>query len=205
MIQVTEYEPLGKGKLRVRFDNGTELSLYRREAGRMKLGPQVWISEEAYQTLIHEVVGKRAKKRIMHLLEQMDRTEYQLRDKLAQGGYPAECIDDAVAYVKEYHYLDDFRYACNYIRYGQEKQSRRQLTCKLAQKGVDRDVIERALDKEYAADESAQIRKLLEKKHYIPEPADSRQFQRTYQYLIRRGFKSSDILREMKNFVTVSD
>ena len=60
MIQVTEYEPLGKGKLRVRFDNGTELSLYRGEAGRMKLGPQVWISEEVYQTLIHEVVGKRA-------------------------------------------------------------------------------------------------------------------------------------------------
>ena len=34
MIQVTEYEPLGKGKLRVRFDNGTELSLYDFSQGR---------------------------------------------------------------------------------------------------------------------------------------------------------------------------
>ena len=37
MIYVTECESLGKGKLRIRFDNGVELSLYRSEARQFKL------------------------------------------------------------------------------------------------------------------------------------------------------------------------
>ena len=112
MITVTEYESLGKGKLRVRFDNEAELILYRGEAKQWKLREEAEISEEDYQKLLTEVVGKRAKKRAMHLLERMDRTEKQLRDKLEDGKYPQVCIDEAIAYVRKYHYIDDYRYAC---------------------------------------------------------------------------------------------
>ena len=107
MITVTEYESLGKGKLRVRFDNEAELILYRGEAKQWKLREEAEISEEDYQKLLTEVVGKRAKKRAMHLLECMDRTEKQLRDKLEDGKYPQVCIDEAIAYVRKYHYIDD--------------------------------------------------------------------------------------------------
>ena len=34
---------------------------------------------------------------------------------------------------------------------------------------------------------------------FDPEEADEREFQRTYQYVMRRGFKSSDILKAMKS------
>ena len=146
MITVTEYESLGKGKLRVRFDNEAELILYRGEAKQWKLREEAEISEEDYQKLLTEVVGKRAKKRAMHLLECMDRTEKQLRDKLEDGKYPQVCIDEAIAYVRKYHYIDDYRYACTFIRYSQEKMSRLQLKMKLTQKGVPRDVIEKALE-----------------------------------------------------------
>ena len=153
------------------------------------------------------MVGKRAKKRAMHLLERMDRTEKQLRDKLEDGKYPQVCIDEAIAYVRKYHYIDDmryarnyisYRYACTFIRYSQEKMSRLQLKMKLTQKGVPRDVIEKALEEEYSGEESAQIARLLEKRKFVAEEADEREFQRTYQYLLRRGFRSSDILKVMK-------
>lgn len=201
MIQVTEYETLGKGRIRVCFDNGTELVLYRAEANRVKLKEAGCVSEEDYELLLHEL-GKRATKRAMHLLEQMDRTEYQLREKLVRGRYPRECIDEAVAYVKRFHYLDDLRYACNYVRYSQGKLSRQHLLLKLTQKGIDRDTAEQAVEAEYEADEALQIRRLLAKRNYMSGVCDEKEFRRTCQYLMRRGFHSSDILREMKKEVS---
>ena len=53
---------------------------------------------------------------------------------------------------------------------------------------------------EYSNDEHSQIRKLLEKKHYEGQGKDTVEFRKTYHYLLRRGFKSSDILKEMSRF-----
>lgn len=199
MIYVTEYESLGKGKLRIRFDNGAELSLYRSEAKQFKLAEDAAIEEQVYRQLIDEVVTKRATKRAMHLLERMDRTEHQLREKLKTGGYPEECIDAAIEYVKRYHYIDDLRYASTYVRLSQERLSRLQIKMKLSQKGIDRDLIDRALEEEYEAEEINQIYRLLEKRNYVAAGADEKEFRRTYQFLLRRGFRSSEILKAMKD------
>ena len=93
MVTVTECTTLGKGRLRFHLDNGTELVLYRGEAKQFRMREGSTLSDEEEHQLIYEVVGKRAKRRTMHLLEQMDRTEQQLREKLKQGGYPQACID----------------------------------------------------------------------------------------------------------------
>ena len=135
----------------------------------------------------------------MYLLEQIDRTEKQLREKLLSNEYPPSCIEDAIAYVKRFHYLNDYRYACNAIRYSNERMSRGQLWQKLLSKGASRDLIEAAMEEEYQADELEQIRKLLIKRKYEPEQNDQKEMQKTYQFLLRRGFKSSDILKAMKS------
>ena len=63
-------------------------------------------------------------------------------------------------------------------------------------KGVPRDLIEQALEEEYETeDESAKIVRWLEKKHYSAEEADPKQRQRMYQFLLRKGFRSGDVLR----------
>ena len=200
MIYVTEYEALGKGKLRIRFDNGAELSLYRSEAKQFHLAKDAGIEEEMYRKLLDDVVAKRATKRAMHLLERMDRTEYQLRDKLKTGGYPEECIDAAIEYVKRYHYIDDLRYAYTYVRLHQERLSKMQIRMKLSQKGIDRELIAQALEEEYETEEIEQIRRLLAKKNYAGEAADEKEFRRIYQFLLRRGFRSNEIMRAMKEF-----
>lgn len=197
MITVTEYQKLPGGKLQFSFDNGMTFALYASEARRFRLKEDAGITEEDFRSLLDEVIGKRAKKRAMHLLERMDRTEAQLRQKLEEGGYPQICIDSAIAYVKSYHYVDDYRYACVFVRGSQEKMSRRQIRMKLMQRGVGVDLIERALQEEYAGDETEQISALLVKRHFIPGKSDEKEFRRTYQYLMRRGFQSGDILKAM--------
>lgn len=140
----------------------------------------------------------RAKKRALYLLERMDRTEQQLREKLKSSDYPEEVIEEAIEYVKSFHYLDDERYAENFTRYKKENMSRQQIKQKLMLKGVSKDIIQNAIEEEYDVDESIHIRNILEKKHFSYETADEGEFRRVYSYLLRRGFRSNDILKEMK-------
>lgn len=69
---------------------------------------------------------------------------------------------------------------------------------KLSQKGISKELIEQALKEEYEAQELEQIYRLLEKRGYVAENADEGEFRRTYQFLMRRGFKSNEILTAMK-------
>lgn len=133
------------------------------------------------------------------MLEKMDRTEQQLIEKLKTNGYPEECIEDAVAYVKKYHYIDDLRYAEHYIRYHQQKKSRQKLKMDLMQKGVRKDVIEQALEENFESDEMRQIRELLEKRRYDKTDSDEKEKRRTYAFLMRRGYRSSDILSALRD------
>ena len=91
----------------------------------------------------------------------MDRTESQLCEKLRQNGYPEECVAAAVEYVKQYHYIDDLRYAKQYIRYHQQKKSSQRLKMDLMKKRVGREQIEQALAEEFVSDERAQIAELF--------------------------------------------
>lgn len=199
MILVRKIETTGKGRYRVTFDTGVTCLLYRKEISGFSIEENAAIEEQQYQKLLEDVVGKRAKKRALYLLEQMDRTEQQLRDKLLANEYPKSCIDGAIEYVKGFHYLDDARYASNYVRFSQEKMSRVCMKQKLMQKGIASSVIEEAIEEGYVADEMEQIMALLRKRRFEPEEADEKEFQRTYQYVMRRGFKSSDILKAMKS------
>lgn len=197
-IAVIGCEASGKGKLRVSFDTGETCLLYRTEAYRMDIREGAVISEQAYKELFTEVLGKRAKKRALYLLGQMDRSEAALRQKLQKGEYPPSCIDDAIAYVKSCRYLDDSRYAAQLVRSCQEKQCRGQIRRRLMEKGISKELAEQALEQEYCQDEEEKIRLLLQKRHYDRESCDSKEFQRIYQYILRRGFHSSDILRVMR-------
>ena len=87
MVTVTECTTLGKGRLRFHLDNGTELVLYRGEAKQFRMREGSTLSDEEEHQLIYEVVGKRAKRRTMHLLEQMDR-----QIDRARRGLPASMI-----------------------------------------------------------------------------------------------------------------
>ena len=104
----------------------------------------------------------------------------------------------ANTYRVRFHYIDDERYAENFTRYKKGNMSRQQIKQKLISKGVSKDIITNALEEEYDMDESIHIRNLLEKKHFSYETSDEGEFRRIYNYLLRRGFRSSDILKEMK-------
>ena len=204
-ILVLSEEAMTKGKIRVRLDTGLTCILYRSEQRQINAYEGSSLTREQYEILVHERLGKRATKRAMHLLEKMDRTEYKLREKLSEGGYPDEAIEDAIGYVKRYHYLDDERYARNYVFLAQDRKSRKKLSIELYQRGIKKELIDRILEEEYEADEEKQICQLLEKRGYDPKTCSEKERQKLYQFLLRRGFQSSDICKVMRMISLDSD
>lgn len=197
-IQIIQIETIGKGKRRIRFDTRETLVLYYSETRGYELKEGAFLSPSTYEYFEKEIVLKRAKKRALHLLEQMERTQQQLREKLLRSEYPKSVVEDAISYVKSFHYIDDERYAKTFVNNKKDKMSRQQMKQKLMAKGISQDTILEAIETEYDAEESVQIQNLLCKKHFSPEQADEGEFRRMYQYLLRRGFPSHEILKQMK-------
>lgn len=193
MYIVTERRKMDKGRVGVVLNESVSFWLYSKEAAELSIEEGAELTEEQYGHILHCVIGKRAIRRAMHLLERQERTERQLRDKLARNEYPEEAIEDALSYVRKYRYLDDERYARNFIRFHQEGRGRTRLASDLARRGVPKDVIGRCLEEEFEADEKEQIRRLLDKKRFSPDSSDQKEQRRICQYLLRRGFRSSDI------------
>lgn len=143
---------------------------------------------------------KRAKLRCMHLLEKRDYTEKQLRDKLRMGktAYTEEEIEAAIAYVKSYHYVDDGRYARQYISCMSARKSKRQIMQELYQRGVEKELVDAAFEEADDIQEEQQIAEWIRKRHYDPAVADQKEKQKMYAFLMRKGFQSSEISRALK-------
>ena len=136
---------------------------------------------------------RRAKLRALHLLTAMDRTEAKLREKL-EASYCEEAVEAAVAYVKEYGYLDDERYVKVYIESKSRTKSRKQIEQELIfQKGVSREAVEHGFENAELADVSEVIRKYMQKKKINPENCDYEQKQKFFAYMMRKGFQIDDL------------
>jgi regulatory protein len=183
---VTGLEPYGKNKVKVYLEEEYYFMLYNREIYRYGLKVDKEISDLVVKELNDNMV-KRAKQKVMALLKSMNRTEAELRSKLALSGYREAAINEAIEYVKNYHYIDDSRYAVSYIRLKKQNKSRRQIIGELKQKGVSDEEIEEALDTEYDNEEEA-IKKEILKKAKDVNSLSREEKQKLAAKLYRKGY-----------------
>ena len=120
-----------------------------------------------------------------------------MRQKLKEREYGPQEIEEALSFLKEYHYIDDADYAERYIRVYSRKKSTRQIRFDLERKGIARDVVEQYLE-ESPVDEEGQIREYLLKKGCRPgERLDAAVYKKITAGLCRRGFSYEAIRRVM--------
>lgn len=198
-MTVTKIEAVTKTRYKVYVDEQFAFVLYKGELSRFHLEAGSPVEEEMYHKIRKEIVLKRAKLRALHLLNDMSRTEVQLRQKLKTGGYTEDIVDEALAYVKSFGYINDAAYARNFIETRKDKKSRKEIYAQLCQKGLDRDEIDRAFEECYEGNDAAQaITAILEKKKYDPETADATEKRRILGYLTRKGFGYEDIRKVLQ-------
>lgn len=194
---VTNILELSKEKSKVEIDHEFAFVLYKGELRTYHIKVDEEITEDIYHEIMDVVLSKRAKLRCMNLLKSRDYTRYQLASKLRQSLYPEQIIEDAIDYVESYHYIDDRRYAQNYLYYACQMKSRRQIEQDLIRKGVSREIIDDAfenqtdeLDTEYEL-----IQHLIDKKHYDSQKATYEETQKIIAFLFRKGFPIEKIYR----------
>ncbi|MCI8835460.1 MAG: regulatory protein RecX [Ruminococcus sp.] len=192
---ITKIEPLTKTKYKIELDGDFAFVLYKGEVSRFGMKEQTELSEELYTQIKEKVLLKRAKLRAMHLLTDMARTEKGLREKLRHNLYPEDIIEETLAYVRSFGYLDDTRYAQNFIESRKTSKSRKELYAALRQKGVSAEIIEQAFSSCYPEEtEQEAIRHLLRKKRIDPSQISREERQKLYGYLARKGF-SYEVVR----------
>ena len=193
MRRILEIETLGGGRFLVQTEEGDAFPMYKGELRHYGIREGEELGEESFREIMEELLPNRAKKKALHLLERMDRTETQLRQKLTELRYPKEIVEEAVSYVKSFHYIDDVRYARQYIESRRERESIRQMRMALLQKGIAGEILDGVLQDTEPPDEEKQIRRWMEKRQYDPEAADEKERARMYRFLLRKGYSCENI------------
>lgn len=126
------------------------------------------------------------------LLEVRPRSTQELADRLKQKGYDCAVVEDAVARLAELGFLDDASFAKQWIesRLRSHAAGARKLRSELALKGVDRSVIDSALENVSRDDDLAVAEAIVAKK--LPDPSPDpderrKQLNRLVAQLQRRG------------------
>lgn len=139
---------------------------------------------------------KKARRKAMLLLEHMDRTEKRLSDRLRQAGFSADVVEDAINYVRSYGYLNDRRYAENYISFRMSTKSRQKILQELSTKGIDREtaaVAWESVAEIQEPDELEVLRTAVQKKCQPDTALGEKEMRRLQGYLLRHGFNYGDI------------
>ncbi len=199
-MTITAIRPWRKGKSMIFLNDEPAFVLYAAEIRRFGLGEGMELPEELKQEIYTEVLTVRARQRAIHLLDRQDRSALKLREKLLQDAYPEEVADRVVEAALRGRYLDDRRYARQYVREKLAERSRRRIEAALAQKGIPREYVEEAFEELEEGWEDALIRRLILQKSADPSQMEDREREKLYQSLIRKGFSLSDIRRICRNW-----
>lgn len=198
---VTQIVPLTTSRSKIFIDEEFAFVLYKGELRSYHIKENESVSEETVEEILHTVLPKRAKLRCMNLLQTKDYTQWQMERKLSEGYYPKPVIEEAIAYVKSYHYIDDYRYCTQYIEYQTESRSRQRIMMDLQKKGIDKETIMQAYEELSESlspvAEEALIQKYLQKKKYDPKTADYQQRNKIYAFLARKGFEQEQIRKAL--------
>lgn len=201
-MTITSIQEYDKKKVLIQLDGHLIFPLYKSETKTFRLQEGEEISQEAYEEIVKTLLPRRAKLRAMNLLLKRSYTREGLKRKLVEGKYPESIVTEALEYVESYGYINDDRYAEEYIRCYCETRSKRRIMQDLYAKGVDKETSECAWMRYEALnnpiDEVAQIKEVLRKKKYNPKSAERKESVRVMNYLYRKGYGMENIVYCMK-------
>lgn len=196
-MTVTEITEVSKARMKISIDEEYAFTLYTGELRTygIKVGGEM--DPKAYESIMEELLPRRAKLRAMNLLTKRAYCFSQLRDKLEMGGYPDRIVQQALDYVASFGYVDDGRYARDYIESCMEKRSKRRIFTDLLTRGVSQEIITDAWE-DVAGEgsgelEKEQISRWLLKKNFSAKEAGPKEKQKMMAFLYRKGFDPENI------------
>ena len=194
---VTEVETHTQSRYKIYIDGEFAFVLYKGELRIYGIEKGKCLAESDYNEITQKILPKRAKLRCMNLLKSKRYTRKQLADKLRQGFYSENVIEEALAYVESYGYVDDRQFAYDFIEYHMTQKSRIRIRMDLCKKGIPfelTDEIWNEINGDDSGDmERQQIIRYLKKKNYDVNTATLQEKSKIFSYLYRKGFQIETI------------
>ncbi len=190
-MQILKMIPLDKKKQKIYLEDDSVFALYNGEIRRFRLEEEGDVSRDTLQE-IFLILRKRARERSFYLLKDSDKTEAQIRRKLKEGYYPPSVIEETLIFLREHRYVDDERYTRFFVEQMQGKKSRREISMKLMERGVSRDLIQLVLEETEVQEEEA-LYKLMEKKLRGKDLSDPKLRDKVFQHFYRKGYSPGQI------------
>jgi regulatory protein len=169
------------------MEDGNSFPLGRKESRHLELSEGKELTEDQIQWIYEELVFPRGRNYLIYLLAARDYTEKEVKDKLRKAHYPEEMIERILNYGREKHYLDDFRYAQDYISSRKSSKSIRLLKYQLSMKGIPDSV----LSKLEVDNDAEELLPLIERYWEKKKGNSYEKSAKTYQYFVRKGYNSS--------------
>lgn len=197
---VTAIKELSGRRRLVYINYEPAFALYSSEIKKYDITTDISLSDTIYNDIIHNILDKRAIARAMNLLVSKDYSEHELHIKLQDSYYPLECIEQAITYVKSFGYLNDERYAANYIAFKALTKSRKQIELFLSGKGIDKHIIEHECDLYYSENEEAELEQILSVMRKKADRFDELGYKekcKLMNYFYNKGFNSDNIKKAL--------
>lgn len=201
-----EYAAAGKksGVLRVRVtpEEGESFTISVRRAARLGLKPGAELPPELHAEILQSLRTS-CMQRCGTLLGSRDYSEYRLRTKLQEAGYPPSIIQECIEKLIQARYLDDRRYAEAYVRSHLHDRSSLRIRRDLTERGIAEEAVAAAFEavgEETDTEEAQldQIRNLLRRRRYDPDQEDFALKQKTMAFLHRKGYAPELIRKAME-------
>lgn len=193
-----EIKALDKKKVLVTTDGGQRFALYKSEAKRFNIVEGGYIDQTDFSEILG-ILKKRCKNRALYILGRSDKTEHELKIKLKSSYYPEYIVDEVTEFLKNYDYINDYRYASNYIRAKKNSKSIRQIGHDLAAKGISRDIISDIMQNR-EADSREVIERILKQRKFDLDSHSEKECSRQIRYLMGKGFLYEEIAAVIKEY-----
>ena len=144
-------------------------SVYASDIRRLHLACDGEIEWSKLEEFRRDYLFKRAMNKAVNSIKFSDKCEYDIRQKLKDLYYDEEIVDQTIDKLKSYGYIDDYRYACGYVRRNSAKKGIRVIRFELQAKHIGQDIIDLAVEDSDISDESDRITYILQKKYTVEE------------------------------------
>ena len=185
--QITEIKKQ-RGVYILSFESGQDIRLSPAVLREHPLKIGQCFDEEEYMQLTEQTAYQKAKERAVWLLSRQDYSEQGLMRKLMDAAFCQPTSQKVCDFLKAGHYLDDARFAENFIRRKKNRSGSRKISMDLRYKGIERETADTALEN-LSPEEEVEAACKLAKKYLSSkslEPQDA--FRKCAAYLSRRGY-----------------
>ncbi len=158
------------------------------ELSKFGISEDMELSSELYDKINNDIQYPRAYEKAVDRLAATDKTVYEIQKKLEAYGFSQMIIDRVVTELKRRHFIDDKRYAQNFILSKSNTKSINEICYILKTKGISKELIDEITEEDEYSDDKA-VRTIIIKKMKNKDLTDKNELRKLTAYVCNKGFE----------------